>query len=79
MAVILCILRIDYASGKVYNKTGAQIPLVIKKSITGTGFIPRPLKMKSFWIAYPITRNASAIPLLCYPLVYRAMGLRAVR
>lgn len=37
MAVILCILRIDYASVKVYNKTGAQILLAINKSITGAG------------------------------------------
>lgn len=86
MAVVLCILRIDGGGVKVYNKTGAQISLAINKSITGTGFIPRPLKytffqvsLKKFWIAYLITRNASAIPLLCYPLVYRAMRLRAVR
>lgn len=48
MAVVLCILRIDNVSGKVYNKTDAQISLAIKKSITGTGFIPRPLKIDFF-------------------------------
>ena len=79
MVVVLFILRIDKRAGIVYNGAGAQISLTLKKSITGTGFIPRPLKIKTFWIAYPITRNASAIPLLCYPFIYRAMGLRAVR
>ena len=48
MAVVLCILRIDCASVKVYNKTDAQISLAINKSITGTGFVPRPLKIKVF-------------------------------
>ena len=48
MAVVLYILRIDCASLKVYTKTGAQISLAINKSITGTGFIPRPLKIKLF-------------------------------
>ena len=53
MAVVLCILRIDNVSGKVYNKTDAQILLAIKKSITGTGFIPRPLKIKVFGLPTP--------------------------
>ena len=44
MAVVLCILRIDKRAGIVYNGAGAQISLTLKKSITGTGFIPRPLK-----------------------------------
>lgn len=79
MAVVLCILRIDGGGAKAYNGAGAQISLAIKKSLTGTGFIPRPLKIKTFWTTYPINRNASVVPLLCYPLVYRAMGLRAVR
>lgn len=47
----MCILRIDYASVKVYNGVGAQIPLAINKSITGTGFIPRPLKIKLFGLS----------------------------
>lgn len=51
MSVVLCILRIDCASGKVYNKTGAQISLEINKSITGTGFIPRPLKYTFFQVS----------------------------
>lgn len=65
MAVVLCILRIDGGGVKVYNWAGAQILLALKKSITGTEFIPRPLKIKTFWTTYPINRNASVVPLLC--------------